>query len=88
MRHGKTLPDANVEAAKRLKAAGIAMTLISARPMSGIRWLADALELEERAAVEGAEGAVHLRGSSRWPPKPKRIADSSLSPKVLSTRLR
>jgi len=46
VRHDKTLPDANVEAAKRLKAAGIAMTLISARPMSGIRWLADALELD------------------------------------------
>jgi Cof subfamily protein (haloacid dehalogenase superfamily) len=46
VRHDKSLPDANVAAARRLTTAGIAMTLISARPMSGMLWLADALELD------------------------------------------
>jgi Cof subfamily protein (haloacid dehalogenase superfamily) len=46
VRHDKSLPDANVAAAKRLAAAGIPMTLISARPMSGMRWIADALGID------------------------------------------
>lgn len=46
VRHDKSLPDANVAAGKRLRAAGIALTLISARPMSGMWWLADALGLD------------------------------------------
>ena len=45
VRHDKSLSDANVEAARRLAAAGIAMTLISARPKSGMLWIAEALEL-------------------------------------------
>lgn len=46
VRHDKSLPGANIAAGKKLLATGIAMTLISARPMSGMRWLIDALELE------------------------------------------
>ena len=45
VRHDKSLSDANIEAGKRLTASGTAMTLISARPMSGMLWIADALAL-------------------------------------------
>jgi Cof subfamily protein (haloacid dehalogenase superfamily) len=46
VRHDKSLPDANIAAGKRLIATGTPMTLISARPMSGMRWLIDALALD------------------------------------------
>ncbi len=46
VRHDKSLPDANVAAVKRLSEAGIATTLISARPMSGMLWIAKALDLD------------------------------------------
>jgi Cof subfamily protein (haloacid dehalogenase superfamily) len=41
----KTLSDANVAAIERARAAGIAVSLISARPPSGIGWIADRLGL-------------------------------------------
>jgi Cof subfamily protein (haloacid dehalogenase superfamily) len=43
VRHDKTLSDANIAAARRLTGAGVAMSLISARPMSGMKWIAEAL---------------------------------------------
>ena len=46
VRHDKTLSPANIAAAKRLADGGIALSLISARPMSGMLWIADALGLE------------------------------------------
>ena len=42
----KQLSDGNKAAIARLKAAGIGFTLISARPRSGMMWIADALELD------------------------------------------
>lgn len=45
VRHDKSLSDGNVAAARRLTAAGIAMSLISARPPSGMRWIAERIGL-------------------------------------------
>lgn len=39
IRKDKTLSDGNVAAAHRLSEAGVPMTLISARPISGMRWI-------------------------------------------------
>jgi Cof subfamily protein (haloacid dehalogenase superfamily) len=44
-RHDKSLSDGNVAAAKRLVEAGIGMSLISARPPSGMRWIAEKIGL-------------------------------------------
>ena len=41
--HDKQLAPATVAAVARLQAAGVAFTIISARPPSGIAWLRDAL---------------------------------------------
>lgn len=49
VRHDKSLSDANVAAAKRLTAAGIAMSLISSRPPSGMLWIAAKLDLADRS---------------------------------------
>lgn len=45
VRPDKSLSEANVAAARRLAGSGVAMSLISARPMSGMTWLANALAL-------------------------------------------
>ena len=45
VRTDKSLSDANVAAVARLRDAGIAMALISARPASGMLWIADKLGL-------------------------------------------
>lgn len=45
VRHDKSLSDATAAAVRRLKAAGVPVTLISARPPSGIYWLAEALDV-------------------------------------------
>ena len=42
----KALTDATVAAVKRLADAGVGFTIISARPMSGMRWIADRLGLD------------------------------------------
>jgi Cof subfamily protein (haloacid dehalogenase superfamily) len=46
VRSDKTLADATVRAVGLLKKAGIPMSLISARPASGLQWIAEALDLE------------------------------------------
>jgi Cof subfamily protein (haloacid dehalogenase superfamily) len=46
VRHDKSLSDGNVAAARRLADAGIALSLISARPMSGMQWIAEKLEID------------------------------------------
>lgn len=43
VRHDKSLADATIAAVGRLKEAGLPFTLISARPPSGMFWLAEAL---------------------------------------------
>ena len=43
VRHDKSLPEQNVAAVARARAAGIAVTLISARPPSGMMWIAKEL---------------------------------------------
>lgn len=42
----KDLADATVAAVARLRTAGAGFTIISARPMSGMRWIADRLDLD------------------------------------------
>ncbi|WP_340313627.1 Cof-type HAD-IIB family hydrolase [Rhizorhabdus argentea] len=46
LRTDKSLADATVWAVRRLTEAGLPMTLISARPPSGMLWIADALNLD------------------------------------------
>ncbi|MDB5686872.1 MAG: hydrolase Cof, partial [Rhizorhabdus sp.] len=46
VRNDKSLPDGNVAAARRLQEAGLAMSLISARPMSGMHRIAKALQID------------------------------------------
>lgn len=53
VRHDKSLPEVNVAAAWRLRAGGVAISLISARPMSGVRLLAEAL------GIDGPVGAFN-----------------------------
>lgn len=45
VRKDKSLSDGNVAAAHRLAKAGIPLTLISARPPSGIKWIGERMEL-------------------------------------------
>jgi Cof subfamily protein (haloacid dehalogenase superfamily) len=45
VRHDKSLSDGNVAAARRLVAAGVAMSLISARPPGGMLWIAEKIGL-------------------------------------------
>ena len=55
VRHDKTLPDANVAAIARARALGIKVSLISARPPSGMAWIARRLGLDgPLAAFNGA----------------------------------
>ena len=64
VRSDKSLSDRVVAAAGRLRAAGVAMALISSRPPSGIRWLADRLGLQTPIAafnggtIVAADGTV------------------------------
>lgn len=53
VRQDKTLSDGNVAAVARLQAAGVAMSLISARPASGVLWIA------ERLGLTGQVGAFN-----------------------------
>lgn len=46
VRHDKSLSNANILAVKQLTATGTRVSLISARPMSGMLWIADELELD------------------------------------------
>jgi Cof subfamily protein (haloacid dehalogenase superfamily) len=46
VRSDKSLADATVAAVHRLTKAGLPMTLISARPPSGMRWIAERLDLD------------------------------------------
>ncbi len=60
----KELTDATVAAVKRLEAAGLPFTLISARPPSGIQWIAERLGIGTPVAafnggtIIGGDGAV------------------------------
>lgn len=60
----KKLSDATVAAVRRLEAAGLPFTLISARPRSGLQWIVDQLGLSSPIAafnggtIIGADGAV------------------------------
>ena len=59
----KELSDANKAAIVELRSAGIGFTLISARPRSGMMWIADALDLDApMGAFNG--GIVFNRGGS------------------------
>ena len=55
VRHDKSLSDGNIAAVARARAAGIAVSLISARPPSGMKWIAERLGLDRPlAAFNGA----------------------------------
>ena len=43
---------------------------------------------EDNEGSRGCSQSIAHCGISTWPPKPNRIAESSLSPNVVSTRLR
>jgi len=64
VRHDKSLPDANIAAVARAKAAGIEVSLISARPPSGMMWIAKALGITapmgafNGSTIFGPDGAV------------------------------
>ncbi|MBU3078094.1 Cof-type HAD-IIB family hydrolase [Sphingomonas quercus] len=60
VRSDKTLSDAVIAAAGRLEAAGIMMSLISARPPSGIGWIAGRLGL--KGAIGAFNGGTLLGG--------------------------
>jgi len=49
----KQVTPATVAAVNRLREAGVGFTIVSARPMSGMRWIADLLE------IDGAMGAFN-----------------------------
>lgn len=64
VRSDKSLAPATVRAAARLRTTGVEMSLISARPPSGIAWIADALDLPgpfgafNGGTLFGRDGAV------------------------------
>ena len=64
VRHDKSLPDANIAAVARARAAGIAVSLISARPPSGMMWIAKSLGISapmgafNGATIFGPDGVV------------------------------
>ena len=64
VRHDKSLSDANIAAVARARAAGIAVSLISARPPGGMLWIAQKLGLEgpfgafNGATIFGSDGAI------------------------------
>jgi Cof subfamily protein (haloacid dehalogenase superfamily) len=62
-RHDKTLSDGNVAAAKRLVAAGIGMSMISARPPSGMRWIAEKIGLPGPFAAFNGGTLFNLDGT-------------------------
>jgi hypothetical protein len=47
VRHDKTLSDGVVAAVQRARAAGLAFSLISARPPAGMMWIAERLKLDQ-----------------------------------------
>ncbi len=77
VRSDKSLSEANMAAAAKLAQAGIAMSLISARPMSGMHWIADALGLAgpfgafNGGTLFDAQGKV-LNEPARLPPQAAR----------------
>ena len=64
VRHDKSLPDQNITAVARARAAGIAVSLISARPPSGMMWIAEALGITapmgafNGATIFGPDGKI------------------------------
>ena len=81
----KRLTDGTIAAVKRLREAGIAFTVISARPMSGIQPLLEPLELDdsvrldvldELEALEADELEVSSTDSTLTSPDQNGIASS------------
>lgn len=66
VRSDKSLSAGTIAAAKRLEAAGVAMALISARPPSGMLWIARKLDLSTPLAafnggtIVGPDGTIRL----------------------------
>ncbi len=81
VRHDKSLAHANIAAARRLQQAGIAMTLISARPMSGMAWIAEALGLD--GPFGAFNGGMLFHGAHGVLGEPRRLA-SDVGLRILS----
>lgn len=79
VRDDKSLSDAVVDAVKRLEAAGVPTSLISARPASGILWIA------ERLGLTGALGAFN--GGTIVQPDGTIVSAERLAPEVASRAL-
>ncbi|PSJ38341.1 HAD family hydrolase [Allosphingosinicella deserti] len=79
VRSDKTLSDAVVAAAARLRAAGVHFSLISARPPSGIVWIA------ERLGLRGQIGAFN--GGTILEPDGRVLSAARLEPQVAAQSL-
>jgi Cof subfamily protein (haloacid dehalogenase superfamily) len=80
VRNDKTLSDAVAAAVARVRAAGIAVTLISARPPSGMLWIA------KRLGLEGPIGAFN--GGTVVMPDGRIVSADHLSPEAAAEALR
>ena len=81
VRKDKSLPDANVAAARRIEQAGVAMSLISARPMSGMHWIARKLDIDGPIGAFNG-GTLFDRNGMTAPPQ--RI-DPTVAARLLAT---
>jgi Cof subfamily protein (haloacid dehalogenase superfamily) len=79
VRDDKSLSDNVVAAAKRLIASGVSMSLISARPPSGMVWIADKLELSTSIAA--------FNGGTIVGPDRTVVSAVSLSPEIAKRAL-
>ena len=77
--HDKRLGPATIEAVARVRAAGIGFTIISARPPSGVRPIADALALDDPIGAFNG-GTVFRRGGEVMEehPVPEAVATGML----------
>jgi Cof subfamily protein (haloacid dehalogenase superfamily) len=80
VRHDKSLSEANIAAAHRLMAAGVQMSLISARPMSGMRPIAQAMGI---TGTIGAFNGGTLFGAQGIVAPPQRV-EPALATKLLA----
>jgi hypothetical protein len=80
VRHDKTLSDKVVDAVARARQAGLAVSLVSARPPSGMLWIAERLELS------GPIGAFN--GATIVKPDGTIVSAEHIDPAVAATVLR
>ncbi len=75
----KTLSPGTVAAAGRLRAAGIPLAIVSARPPRGMRWIVDTLGLQGLYAGFNGGGLVSADGAFvEWNPAPTDMVQAAL----------